>query len=148
MELGQQSINLFRSAMRKKISNMFIVTGNTNPFKINLPNDIKLDPTIDYEVALIRFESYNSIFNINSTTPVYESWDVLNFLVSFLKDCPGKIFPAKSYENLEEFLFKISQINKLANTCKNLIRKCMIICKHYPVKSCKKLKLKILRILA
>src|SRR5271156_1889320 len=67
MELGQQSINLFRSAMRKKTSNMFIVTGNTNPFKINLPNDIKLDPTIDYEVALIRFESYNTIFNINST---------------------------------------------------------------------------------
>src|SRR5271156_1598481 len=72
MELGQQSINLFRSAMRKKTSNMFIVTGNTNPFRINLPNDIKLDPTIDYEVALIRFESYNSIFNINSTNNYFK----------------------------------------------------------------------------
>jgi hypothetical protein len=66
-ELTQRTINSFRTAMRKKISYSFIVTGNTNNFHINLDNTINLDPTIDYEIALIRFESYNSNYNIDST---------------------------------------------------------------------------------
>ena len=67
LELGQQSINLFRSAMRKKFSHSFLISGNTNKFHINLDNTIHLDPTIDYEVALIRFDSYNSNYNVDST---------------------------------------------------------------------------------
>lgn len=67
MELGQKSINMFRSAMSKKYSYSFLVSGTNHPFTIKLPETISLDSTIDYEVALIRFETYNSIFNINST---------------------------------------------------------------------------------
>ena len=67
LELGQQSINLFRSAIRKKFSHSFLISGNTNKFHINLDNTIHLDPTIDYEVALIRFDSYNSNYNDDST---------------------------------------------------------------------------------
>ena len=67
MELSEQSINLFRTAMRKKFSHSFLISGNTNKFHINLNNTINLDPTIDYEVALIRFDSYNSNYNIDST---------------------------------------------------------------------------------
>ena len=66
-EMSQRMINSFRTAMRKKTSRSFIVTGNTNLFHINLDNTIDLDPTIDYEIALIRFESYNSNYNVDST---------------------------------------------------------------------------------
>ena len=66
-ELSQKSINLFRTAMKRKTSIVLIVTGNTNKFYVNLDSTIELDDNIDYEIALRRFDCYNSIYNVTAT---------------------------------------------------------------------------------
>src|SRR6266853_6080305 len=66
-ELSQKSINLFKSAMKKKTSITLTVTGNTNNFHINLDDTIILDKDIDYEIALRRFDCYNSIYNVTAS---------------------------------------------------------------------------------
>ena len=65
-ELSTQTINKMRTAMRKKQSFLLTVTGNTSNFTVNLDRVIEFFPDIDYEIALRRFESYNSIYNVTS----------------------------------------------------------------------------------
>ena len=64
--ISQSAINQMRSAYSEKDSYRFIVTGNASPFNITLPETINLTPGIDHEITLIRFESYNSLFNVTA----------------------------------------------------------------------------------
>src|SRR6266853_1812507 len=66
-ELSQKSINLFRTAMKRKTSIVLTVTRNTSIFKVNLDSTIVLDKDIDYEIALRRFDRYNSIYNVTAS---------------------------------------------------------------------------------
>src|SRR3981189_2759043 len=56
-----------RTAMRKKQNFLLTITGNTSQFYTNLDRSINFLPDIDYEIALRRFESYNSIYNITTS---------------------------------------------------------------------------------
>ena len=62
--MTQAVIDQFRQAVSKRESYTFSVGGTTSDFRINLSQTITLNPILDYEIALIRFEAYNSIYNI------------------------------------------------------------------------------------
>src|SRR6266853_546834 len=70
-ELSQKSINLFKSAMKRKTSIVLTVTGNTNKFYVNLSDTIILDDNIDYKIALRRFDCYNSIYNVTASNNLF-----------------------------------------------------------------------------
>ena len=55
-----------RQAVTKRDSYMFSVSGSTSDFRIIIPDIINLNPNLDYEIAFIRFEAYNSLYNITS----------------------------------------------------------------------------------
>ena len=45
---------------------MFTITGNTSSFYTILPSAIAFNPSLDYEIALVRFETYNTYCNVTS----------------------------------------------------------------------------------
>ena len=50
------TIDQLRQAFSKRYSQAFRVTGATNDFRIMLPQLINLNPNLDYEIALTRFD--------------------------------------------------------------------------------------------
>ena len=64
MERALESIN---NRMSRKYSNMFLLTNNKSEFTTYFKNPIKLNPDLDYEVALIYFSTFNTLFNIQSS---------------------------------------------------------------------------------
>ncbi len=66
LEFEDTIINQMRQAVTKRDSYMFSLSGSTSDFRITLPNAIELNRNLDYEIALIRFEAYNSLYNITS----------------------------------------------------------------------------------
>ena len=59
-------IDQLRKALSNKQQTMFIITGNTSYFYTILPNNVEFNPNLDYEIALVRFESYNTYYNVTS----------------------------------------------------------------------------------
>jgi hypothetical protein len=46
---------------------MLTITGNTSSFYTILPNSIDFNPNLNYEIALVRFETYNTYYNVTLT---------------------------------------------------------------------------------
>jgi len=63
VELKNTVIDQFRQATSKRDSYMFSVSGTTSDFKTTIPK-VNLNSNLDYEIALIRFDAYNTIYNI------------------------------------------------------------------------------------
>src|SRR5438093_1991087 len=66
LEFEDTIINQMRQAVTKRDSYMLSLSGSTSDFRITLPNAIELNRNLDYEIALIRFEAYNSLYNITA----------------------------------------------------------------------------------
>src|SRR5258707_4181975 len=66
LEFEDTIINQMRQAVTKRDSYMFSLSGSPSDFRITLPDRIKLNDNLDYEIALIRFEAYNSLYNITA----------------------------------------------------------------------------------
>ena len=45
---------------------MLTITGNTSSFYTILSSSIQLNPNLDYEIALVRFETYNTYYNVTA----------------------------------------------------------------------------------
>src|SRR5271156_2143408 len=60
------TIDQFRQAMSNKEQTMFTITGNTSSFYTILPSTIVFNPNLDYEIALVRFETYNTYYNVTA----------------------------------------------------------------------------------
>ena len=61
LELKDSIIDQLRRGFSKRDSYPLSVSDTTSDLKINLAQTIHLNPNLDYEIALIRFEAYNSI---------------------------------------------------------------------------------------
>src|SRR5271154_3458450 len=66
VELKNTIIDQMRQAVTKRDSFPINLSGTTSDFRITLGDIIYLNSNLDYEIALIRFESYNSIYNITA----------------------------------------------------------------------------------
>src|SRR6266853_1444264 len=66
IELKNTVIDQFRQASSKRDSYMLSVSSTSTDISITLPQIINLNPNLDYEIGLIRFEAYNSIYNITA----------------------------------------------------------------------------------
>ena len=66
MKLDGSIIDQFRQALSYKQQTMLTITGNTSSFYTILSSSIQLNPNLDYEIALVRFETYNTYYNVTS----------------------------------------------------------------------------------
>src|SRR5579862_3391139 len=66
IELKNIVIDQMRQAVTKRDSFLLNMSGTSSDFRIILGDIINLNPNLDYEIALIRFEEYNSLYNVTS----------------------------------------------------------------------------------
>src|SRR3981189_2558277 len=59
-------LHQFRTILLDKEQTMFTITGNTSYFYTILRSNVEFNPNLDYEIALVRFESYNTYYNVTS----------------------------------------------------------------------------------
>src|SRR3981189_3733086 len=59
-------IDQLRKALSNKQQTMFTIAGNTSNFYTMLPGNVDFNPNLDYEIAMVRFESYNTYYNVTS----------------------------------------------------------------------------------
>ena len=65
-KLDGSVIDQFRQALSYKQQTMLTITGNTSSFYTILSSSIQLNPNLDYEIALVRFETYNTYYNVTA----------------------------------------------------------------------------------
>src|SRR5271156_796701 len=65
------TIDQFRQAMSNKEQTMFTITGNTSSFYTIFPSSIVFNPNLDYEIALVRLETYNTYYNVTSVNNTF-----------------------------------------------------------------------------
>src|SRR3981189_1191774 len=68
-------LHQFRTILLDKEQTMFTITGNTSYFYTILPNNVEFNPNLDYEIAMVRFESYNTYYNV---TPINNQFSYTN----------------------------------------------------------------------
>src|SRR5277367_5141451 len=66
IELKNTVIDQMRQAVTKRDSFNLNMSGTSSDFRVILGNIINLNHNLDYEIALIRFEAYNSIYNVTT----------------------------------------------------------------------------------
>src|SRR3977135_3597010 len=59
-------LDQLRKILSNKQQTMFTITGNTSYFYTILPSNVEFNPNLDYEIALVRFESYNTYYNVTA----------------------------------------------------------------------------------
>ena len=59
IELKNTVIDQMRQAVTKRDSYNINMSGTSSDFRIILGNIINLNPNLDYEIALVRFEAFN-----------------------------------------------------------------------------------------
>src|SRR5271163_3177391 len=64
-------INNLRTAFSRKESCLLTLEGSTSELNLRLGRNFEMNENIDYEVALIRFEAYNTLFNITSLNNLF-----------------------------------------------------------------------------
>src|SRR3977135_2972564 len=66
IELKNTIIDQMRQAYSKTDSYIFSVSDSKSDFRVTLGDIINLNPILDYEIALIRLEAYNYLYNITT----------------------------------------------------------------------------------
>lgn len=64
-------INSLRTALTRKESCLLTLEGTTSELNLELGRHFIMNENIDYEVALIRFEAYNTIYNITASNNLF-----------------------------------------------------------------------------
>src|SRR5271167_4341443 len=59
-------LDQLRMILSNREQTMLTVTGYTNTFYTILPSNIAFNPNLNYEIALVRFETYNTYYNVSS----------------------------------------------------------------------------------
>src|SRR5277367_2526350 len=67
IELKNTVIDQMRQAITKRDSFNLNMSGINSDFRVTLGDIINLNHNLDYEIALIRFEAFNSLYNVNTT---------------------------------------------------------------------------------
>src|SRR5271156_2372665 len=65
--MDTSTIDQLRQILSNKQQTMFTITGNSSSFYTILPNNVEFNPNLDYEIALVRFETYNTYYNVTLT---------------------------------------------------------------------------------
>src|SRR5579864_8607286 len=68
---NNELINNLRTAFSRKESCLLTLEGNNSELNLRLGRNFEMKDNIDYEVALIRFEAYNTLFNITSLNNLF-----------------------------------------------------------------------------
>ena len=66
IELKNTIIDQMRQAYSKRDSYILSVSDSKSDFRVTLGDIINLNPNLDYEIALIRLEAYNSLYNVTT----------------------------------------------------------------------------------
>ena len=66
MKLDNSVIDQFRKALSNKQQTMITITGNDSTFYTILPTTFEFNPNLDYEIAMVRFETYNTYYNVTT----------------------------------------------------------------------------------
>src|SRR5271156_83843 len=88
MKLDNSVIDQFRQALSNKEQTMFTITGNTSSFYTILASSIQLNPNLDYEIALVRFETYNTHYNVTAANNNFSYTNPSGVVRTFL-NTPG-----------------------------------------------------------
>ena len=64
-------INNLRMAFSRKESCLLTLEGTTSELNLKLSRNFEMKESIDYEVALIRFEAFNTLFNITDVNNLF-----------------------------------------------------------------------------
>src|SRR5438552_3149713 len=64
-------INSLRTAFSRKTSCLLTLEGTTSELNLKLGRPFVIKELLDYEVALIRFEAYNALFNITDSNNLF-----------------------------------------------------------------------------
>src|SRR3977135_1280001 len=59
-------IDQLRQVLSNKQQTMFTITGNSSSFYTILPSNVEFNKNLDYEIAMVRFESYNTYYNVTA----------------------------------------------------------------------------------
>src|SRR5277367_449168 len=83
MKLDSSIIDQFRQALSYKQQTMLTITGNSSNFYTILSTSIHLNPNLDYEIALVRFETYNTYYNVTAVNNNFSYTNPSNVVRTF-----------------------------------------------------------------